>query len=180
MMTTNRIINLDDFDPDANLIDHMVPVANQGSAYYTVEDFNDSVSSNDLVIISYFIRSFNKNFDNFEAMLYSLSNCPKILVLSETWLQDEVILDGYNSFHTFRTDRRSGGVSVFCSVEFGAVKIEECCVSSDFIESCAIKVNINNIEHNFFIIIALYRPHQGIITEFNAALDDILSKFSPD
>ena len=174
---TNEFLNYNDFDPDLNLIDHVMPTESYGSLYYTVDDFNDEVSKDELVLVSYNIRSFNRNFDSFEAMLSSLNVYPNVIVLSETWLSDDVNMDGFKDFHTFRNDRRSGGVSVFCNESYNSEKLDEFCISTDEVESCAIKFEINNTKH---IILAIYRPHMGTISNFNTRISEIISKFAPN
>ena len=160
-----------------NLIDHVIPTESYGSLYYTVDEFNDEVSKDELVLVSYNIRSFNRNFDSFEAMLSSLNVYPNVIVLSETWLSDDVNMDGFKDFHTFRNDRRSGGVSIFCNENYNSEKLEEFCISTDEVESCAIKFEINNTKH---IILAIYRPHLGTISNFNTCISEMISKFTPN
>ena len=177
MINANNNIVLDDFDPDTNLIDIIMPDENLGSSYFTVDEFNAKVSGDEIVFVSYNIRSFNKNFDSFEAMLSSLSSCPDVICLSETWLSEEISLDGYYDFHTFRTNGRGGGVSIFCNEKCVVEKVTECNLCNNVIESCVVKLKIND---SSYVIVGVYRPHQGTIPEFSDAITEIFSKFSPD
>ena len=72
-------------------------------------------------------------------MLSSLDHSPEVLILSETWLSSDAFVDGYNDFHTFRQNRRSGGVSVFCKYGYTARKMEEFCLSTDVLELCTVQ-----------------------------------------
>lgn len=171
-------VNLDEIDPDQHLINCILPVENRKSLYYTVEEYNtDIYEANNFFIINYNVRSFNRNFDTFDAMLCTLKAHPDLMVLSETWLVEAVQVDGYRSFHTFRTERRSGGISVFCKETLQSSRMDVYCVSSEVIESCAVRVIVSGIK---YIILAIYRPHSGSICEFNSKLRDLLSNFAPN
>ena len=105
---------LSEVDPAANFLNIMYPgTGNLGSRYCTVDGFQSSIDGGDLTISNYNIRSSNKNIDSFLSLLSSSKVFPDIVVLTETLLSESVEIEGYKSFHSFRTERRSGGVSVF-------------------------------------------------------------------
>ena len=107
--------NLLEIDPDRNFLNHVVPAdgnSNLNSNYFTIDEFNNTISHENLCIFNYNVRSFNRNFDAFNAMLSTLSITPDIIILTETWLADDVNVENYSAYHTFRETRRSGGVSI--------------------------------------------------------------------
>ena len=86
------------------------------------------------------IHSYVANVDNLEVMFRSLRVDPDIFAQTETWLKynntDLCNVDCYQSFHTCRPERRSGGVSVLCKkVDF--ICDLSCC--SINIETCVVK-----------------------------------------
>ena len=60
------------------------------------------------------IWSFRSNYDEFSVSLTSLVVQPTIIILSETWFNNDYIdqINGYNGFHSHRVGR-GGGISVF-------------------------------------------------------------------
>ena len=53
-------------------------------------------------------------------------SAPHAVVLTETWFSDDYqgSIMNYNSFHTIRSERRSGGVSIYCDKKIISQKIE--------------------------------------------------------
>ena len=84
------------------------------------------------------MRSYDKNFEMFSAMLNALSGDKDIIVLSETWNTENEdplwYMEGYNAYHTARQDRRSGKVSVFCKDNLPIKHINILSVSTQVIE----------------------------------------------
>ena len=169
-------VNLSNIDPDLNLINHSLVTQSAISSYYTVDEFNNKFSCDNFYLVGYNIRSFSRNFDAFEAMLSSLVDLPKILVLTETWFTTPVEMDGYKSFHTIRHDRRSGGVSLYFDSALKVKQLTELCLCTNLIEICTVELYVGSLK---FIILAVYRPHSGSIPEFNADIGRILSNFTP-
>ena len=163
---------LDEIDPDANYYDEFVN--NIESNYHSIEQFNDLIKSNinSLNLINYNIRSFYQNSNYFLPLV--AESMPNILILSETWFtsdyQDNI--QGYESFHVVRSNRRSGGVSVFTRNDITAKKLDRFSYASDNIEVCVVEANISE---QFYYIIAVYRPHGGTISNFTVELEQILS-----
>ena len=141
---------------------------------YSFEQFNYLFKTNEeyLKIINYNIRSFRKNANSFFPIIRE--NLPQIITLTETWFspnyQDEI--PGYNSYHIFRQNRRSGGVSVFIREDVEATKIDNLSFIAEHIEVCSVTINIANEKISFIL---LYRPHEGTIHGFIEELDKILS-----
>ena len=61
------------------------------------------------------IRSFGKYLYEFHSFSSELSRSADVIVLPETWFSGDTCHDvqGYTGFHTYRTDKTGGGVSVF-------------------------------------------------------------------
>ena len=164
---------LDNIDPDDNFINVIYPgLTTEGSQYYSVNNVKNVLNGRDFEIIHSNIRSFNKNFDSFLAVLSSINAVPDVFVLSETWLSEPVHVEGYNSFHTVRDGRRSGGVSVFVKDLYVCDVLSEFSLSNDTIESCTVRITIGKID---LVIVGIYRPHIGRIMEFCESLGSLLS-----
>lgn len=169
---------LDDFDPDGNFLDHVLP--ENMCQHLTVSELNDkNLNPDQFSLINYNICSFHKNSAQFESFLDSINTNFKCIVISETWNNETNIemckLPNYNDFHTIRSGEevctRSGGVSIFCSEEIHASKINELSVCTVNIETCV--VQLKYLEKNF-VILGLYRPNQGNKNDFIQELDQII------
>ena len=122
------------------------------------------------------IRSFHANGDEFGAVLNCFKIKPQVLILTETWNTSDTIslcrFDGLEGVHTFRTDRRGGGVSVFSNENFRLVKLDEISVCTDSIESCVCDIYTDSMA--FLTILGLYRPPSSSISDFLSELEIIL------
>ena len=135
--------SMSDIDPDENYFDGILSNACQ---YYSPTDYK-TLSSNlncDLIIFNYNVRSFNANKESFFALLDCMTDYPDVLVLTETWFspESEVNITGYNAFHTTRSDRVGGGVSIFIKSKWNAELVPNCCICNDVIEIFSIQVKI--------------------------------------
>ena len=131
--------------------------------------------NNNFSLINYNIRSFHSNGAQFECLLQSLNPSNPLIVLTETWNNKDNVslckLDGFTDFHTFRSESRGGGVSIFCKENIDSKKIPFLCRNFEFIESCVVKLLLNG---QSAFIVGLYRPPNGNINEFLTELEDIL------
>ena len=159
--------SLIDIDPDENYYDNDFSnneVLHQ-SEYVSVEQYNDICKreKNLFTVLSNNIRSFHRNIDSFNAMF---DNCsfPDALIFSETWFSEDYQddLPGYYPFHTVRSGRRSGGVSIFIR-SFTSNLIQPLSYCNNEIEICTVKVILNN---DILVIAGIYRPHSGTIEGF--------------
>ena len=109
--------NLNELDPDDNYFGFSQNTPDL--CQYVSLDVYESFSGNHVSCINYNIRSFKKNIDGFLGS-FSNNNYPDVLNLTETWFSEDYSegINGYNSFHTIRKDRRSGGVSLFYQTKF--------------------------------------------------------------
>ena len=109
--------NLNELDPDDNYFGFSQNTPDL--CQYVSLDVYESFSGNHVSCINYNIRSFKKNIDGFLGS-FSNNNYPDVLNLTETWFSEDYSegINGYNSFHFIRKDRRSGGVSLFYQTKF--------------------------------------------------------------
>ena len=129
-----------------NYYDALSPSGGQ-SQYFSVSQFNALIndSQNLLTIINFNIRSFYGNSDNFFC-LFDDGNMPQIIILTETWFSNENAwnLEGYESYHTIRPNRRSGGVSVYVKNNLVSNKLQNLCICNENIDICTISFIVNN------------------------------------
>ena len=171
--------NFQNIDPDAHIFNALFPGFDSDNIcnYYSVQQFNDlSINISNLSLFNCNVRSFHANGPFFESFLSSLKNLPKLVVLTETWNKAETqhtcMLEGFNGFHTVRSsDRRGGGVSVFCEINWSCEKIDNLSVCTDTIETCVCKVTVSG---KSIIIFAIYRPHSDSVDNFSFCLERML------
>ena len=167
---------IDNIDPDENYFDHIFPSINasEQSKYFTSSQFNSLCLQypNSITILNFNIRSFTKN-SNLLFASFDPNFIPEILVLTETWFTDNNIqnIPGYNSYHTLRIGRSSGGVSIYVKDSFISSKIVELCISNLSIELCAVEVVIGG---ESWCLLGIYRPHSDSPENFTYMIEQIL------
>ena len=152
---------LDDLDPDLNHFNEF-----KECKFFSQREFNDkfSNSKNSLGIIHINIRSINKNLDEFLAFLSQLSFCFSVVILTETWLMsrsDWLEVEGLNGYHSIRSDRRGGGVSVLVRDDIKSSLINEWCINDDIFESCGVKLFIGK---DTYYVMGVYRAPSSNIS----------------
>ena len=125
-----------------------------------------------LNILNYNVRSFNANSRYFLPVLIEKA-MPAIFIASETWFNhsNRVDLHGYDSYHTIRTERQSGGVSIYVIDSFNSRKIDALSFSNNDIELCTVEIKVDNDLIYFF---GIYRPHSGTIDGFISELTRVI------
>ena len=164
---TQNFLNI---DPDLNFYNDNTYST---TTLYNFDQYNVLCEENNfLTVLTFNIRSFNRNQDDF-LPLFSNSSLPDILVLTETWFQPNNSLDipGFSSYHTYRNVGRSGGVSVFISENFVSHQVPELSFSNFDIEICTVNLRINNTNISVF---GIYRPHSGTTDSFISEMSNIL------
>ena len=139
------------YDPDLNYNDILDLSDTFSCKYYTCDTFKQSLSDNvkqSISIISFNIRSFNKNSDEFLGFLANTDHDFDIIILTETWGKDEtqslINIPGYIATHNYRDSKRGGGVSIFVRDFFAFEILEEVNISNPNIESVGIKLSLPN------------------------------------
>ena len=105
-------------DPDENLFENF-----KNSSYFTPTDLKFSLehspyTNESFSIISFNIRSMNKNFEEFRDFIYDLNYQFSIISLTETWCLDDprneniYKLNNYTSLHQARNGERNAGLSM--------------------------------------------------------------------
>ena len=147
--------------------------------YYCLDEYVElcrySNYDENLQILNFNMRSFQSNGITFSAMLNSLPYLPKIIVMTETWNTESNVdlcfLENYQVQHTYRNNIRGGGVSIFCLNGFNCEKISCLSICNETIESCALKIKLNN---SYLVILGIYRPHSDTIENFTEVLTNFL------
>ncbi|PZC82336.1 hypothetical protein B5X24_HaOG210639 [Helicoverpa armigera] len=70
-----------------------------------------NVSKDKFTVLTYNIRSYQKNFDDFKVALYRLNSNIDVIVLTECWLSEGTILEempGYYIYRTFSQVNKNG------------------------------------------------------------------------
>ena len=163
---------LEENDPDINY-----DVGDSSCSYYEASLFRRQFSNNSdsLRVFHLNIRSVCKNMDELTLFLCSLKVEFHIIVLTETWLCDQSeFLDvaGYTAYHTVRTDRRGGGVTVLVKSNIQSHSLSLFSCITDHFEICSVRVIINKKKYN---IIGVYRPPEKSVVDFSPAFFNLIS-----
>ena len=141
-------------------------------------DLNNFITSSRFNLIHQNIRSArNKNLDELILTLDSMKTNFQILMLTETWLDDTTIscinLPNFYGYHSTRTDKKGGGVSIFLHNKFNAIPIPSMNINNSTIECVGVKVNYCNKNYNF---ICVYRPPRSSLDAFNNTISELLGE----
>ena len=88
---------------------------------YSQDSFNcKSTNFQGLFILSFNIRSLNKNGWRFTPYIDRLNKKPNIVIFSETWFTETNIdyLPGYKTFNSVRNKKIVGGLSFFVEIVY--------------------------------------------------------------
>lgn len=162
-------------DPDNNLLNTI----NSGCDYYSEEQFNTKFSPvNMFSLIHFNCRSLYKHFDNIKEYLSTLKHTFSVIALTETWLDErrgtDFVMDGYQLYHSNRTNTIGGGAALFIHSNLSAKCVECMTLTVDDLFEC-ITVEINTEKKKNTMITCVYRTPNANIDTFNAHLENILS-----
>ena len=141
---------LEQLDPNLNYYNSIHDSLNlpYNPEYMTIAQYNTiNRNSPKLTIITYNIRSFNKNINTFMASFNSNQKTfPEVLILTETWFDVTTVcnLPGYDAHHTVREGTRSGGISIFIRDDLNSNFYPKFSFANNTIEICTIDVTVNN------------------------------------
>ena len=155
--------------------------SNQENLYFSPILFNELNENrlDDLYIIHQNIRSFNKNIDELEVFLQQLNSTPDIVILSETWFNDEniAILPGYIDYHSYRRNRPGGGISVYIRDHFNSTLIPDFTTCDEVSETVAASITLNSSYK--IAILGIYRPPVSTnLPQFNLRFNEFMNKLS--
>ena len=148
---------------------------------YTIDNFPniDENQTDSLSVVNFNIRSYFKNFEEFQIVLDTTKFKHDIIILTETWARSNTsqlcTIPGYNAYHCYRPSRNGGGVSIFIKENLISEPMN-LNISTNIIECLGVKVK--GIDNNWVKILGVYRPQSGLITDFNEKLESILNEFS--
>ena len=99
--------NVEDGGDEVGAFFNMLGSGSEDCRYYTLDSFNDKFTGNStlkLSVITFNIRSFSRNFNEFIGFLNNLNIKFYIIILTETWLSETSIdfcnINGYKSVHS--------------------------------------------------------------------------------
>ena len=173
-----------DIDIDVNFFDSNYEGLQYGRSecnYFNTTRFNEdnslAINNKNLCAIHVNIRSLTSNGDTFIAYLDTLKLKFDIICFSETWLrkdnQIENYFPDYTSFHSMRTDRNGGGVSIFISNKYKSSQLVDITCNSDHLECIFANLTYGD---KTVIVGSCYRP--PIVTNYHAFISDLSSKLS--
>ena len=132
--------------------------------------------NNNFTILNFNIRSFFKNQDEFLGVLGKCTKNIDVICLSETWLNegncDLCNISGYHGYHSYRTNKQSGGVSVFVKENISSEPLD-ITINNDIIECVGVRLKYAN---NISNVVGIYRPPSGDVTGFVDTLEKIIDK----
>ena len=175
--------NLESRDPDINSIFAEEEQDIFQCKYYDLDKFNShskSFHKNSLSIICFNIRSFTKNSDEFLGYLHNVENKFDVIVLTETWGNEEILvlfnIPGYNSYHNYRQNKQSGGVSIFVKNTLHSEEIVSLNISNDVIESATVNITLP-VTGKIIKIMGIYRPPNGDTNDFIETLENTINEY---
>ena len=145
----------------------------------TIENLQNCVDNTYLSLIHLNIRSFQKNYSNFENYISALDFEFSIIGFSETWLTDSnksfCSIVGYNHEYLYRQDKIGGGVSLFIKDNVKYFVRSDLSILNKHIEVIFVEIDKNQYQSSKNIVVGtLYRPPNTDIEIFNAHLNNIL------
>ena len=178
---------LDHVDIDANFyhnnydnldFGHMTDSIYDSAKFNVVhsQDYNDV----DFSIIHLNIRSLPRNGNDFIAYLETIKMKFSVICLTETWLNENRVVDDvftdYNAFHSMRSTDRSpgGGVSVYVHKKLKSIEVSDLTTNLEYIECIFVRVFGSN-NCNITIGACYRKPEASNASAFISALSDIIS-----
>ena len=159
---------LNEIDPDLQYFQtEECIIWNQSSLKNALNSNSDS-----LTLFHINIRSYNKNSDDLLVFLDSLNSKFSLIVLTETWfdnVDDWKGLNGYNAYHSIRSGRRGGGVTILVQSKLKSIFLSDFTFNLDEVEVCSIEVRFENIITR---IVGIYRPPNQSVDSFNSTIID--------
>lgn len=161
-----NMVGLDQRDPDQHYF-----VTEPDCSYYDVKSFNSKFERDEksLRLFHLNVRSVVKNGDELFTFLKSLAVEFHVILLTETWLDDAsefFNVPGYTAYHSVRSERRGGGVSVLVRDHIQSEVLPKYTLISDLFEMCSVSLTINKKKYN---IIGVYRPPSCSQNDFNTS-----------
>ncbi|ESN97872.1 hypothetical protein HELRODRAFT_177514 [Helobdella robusta] len=166
-------------------------LSNNDSNYYTVEEFSKNIlelqkhiGCDFISILHLNARSLFHKLLNPEILLKQFDFIFKIIVISESWLNDEtadlIKLNNYNFVYKNRRNRRGGGVGMFIKDDVKYVVNESNIFDDDNADTLCVEFELHQASlHNMIKIIAIYRPPSYKYESFLEKIESILNSLNP-
>ena len=142
------------------------PAHNQCYCFSLHSNFDFNNSNFNLIHID--IHSVNCNLDEFMCKIQNLGAVFHVIVLSETWITDElnwIEIPGFSSYHSIRTRAMCGGVTVLVDSDLESNLIADLLVNNEIYESIGVEIKIN-------------RPLSSSISDFNTNFFQLINSVS--
>ena len=165
-------------DPDIN---HTSFRQNENSCeMYNFDTFISKFASqnSDLAVLSFNVRSYFKNFDEFYFMLSQSKLKFDIIVLTETWCSSNDVqlchVEGYRGYHCFRKDKCGGGVSIFIteSLKSDSLDFNIC---NNNVECLGVTIKLP--DSDTLNVVGIYRPPTGSKLDFITILEKVMNDY---
>ena len=128
--------------------------------------------------MSFNIRSYFKNIDQFLITAGNLIGKIDIIVMTEMWTNFDTVslcnIPGYDSFHNYRNAKIGGGIGIFVKNNLQCRKLQIEVVNDD-IECLGVQV-YSEESKKWSSFLGVYRPPAGPIKNFISQLNDIVSR----
>ena len=153
MRDLDLVTDLFDILPNPNKLDENDPdlmLSNITSNYYSVTKLNrllENKRSKSLSLFHCNVRSLPKNLNLVNDLIYTLSNRPDILAVTETRLNNNTIVNtqipGYNFYHQ-DSPTAAGGAGIYISQTLKSSIRTDIKFSTELVESCWIEIDSGN------------------------------------
>lgn len=133
----------------------------------------DTNNEHSLIIVTVNIRSINRNFDSFVALMSSLDVQVDVYVLTECWTSSEntpPYLDGYKMFWTQNFINQNDGVVAYVKQEIEATSYEPECSDGNCL--------VINISPDYSVLCTYRPPSFKNETNYLHSIDEILKKIT--
>ena len=176
----NIIPNPDKFNENENDPDSMLTTPS--SNYYTIDQINNSTDLSGPKAFSLFhcnVRSFTKNLDLLNGLLYSLNKRPDILgITAETKLNknnvSNVDIPNYKFYHT-DSQTAAGGSAIYVYKHLKSSPRLDIKFAMQLVESCWVEIDPSKGKSKI-IIGCIYRHTNANMEQFTDQLDEILKQ----
>ena len=168
--TSHRTLN--DIDPENNFF---VNTSNN-CHYYTDEQYNSTFKNeNKISMIHFNSRSLYANFQNIKDYLNQFTHHFNIILISETWINNERGMDfgleGYELMCMNRRNKNGGGVAMYVDMNFKYKVIENMSTVVDNVLEC-ITIEISREKKKNIIVSCIYRTPGSNIDTFKNWMEE--------